>query len=434
MRIYTGLKVSGKNIIKCILYIVLFMNIAIDLFHVPNSVKYVNDVLVLILLIGLIQHTANLKVFRQVKYRNVLFAMFVYILINFITDIINLVDFPLIVWASRNTYRFFVFFVACIIYLEKKDIVNFLDSLYGIQIVNIILIIYQFAFLGLRQDTLGGIFGFGGNAGLLIYSVLLLSYSMTQYIYKACSLPKFLFVFLSTSIGSVLAEIRIFFVFVIIIYLVNLCLNYKINKLSLRKIGIAVVAVILAVVALQIYSVLFPYVSFSIQDLIKEGSSTGGGYNISRLGAFKDIDSIFYHGSILKNLFGLGFGNCEFSSFDFFTSSFYLIYGSYNYRWFTHQWIFLESGYFGIISFFVIFVVMLIYTFKLQKKLICNQDKILNIVCLIMIITSMISIIYNSLLKADFGYLAYWSMCISAVLVKHQSNTTNERLDKKKNS
>ena len=166
---------------------------------------------------------------------------------------------------------------------------------------------------------------------------------------------------------------------------------------------------------------MFPYVSLSLDALIKEGNSTGGGYNISRLNAFSDINSIFFKNDIIDNLFGYGFGNCEYSNVSLFCSEFYNLYGAYNYRWFTSQWIFLETGYAGIISYVFILISDIIYSFKCYRRS-WKKDRSLILCCLIMGVICLISVIYNSLLKADYGYVAFFSLAISAIVFKGEKN------------
>ena len=186
-------------------------------------------------------------------------------------------------------------------------------------------------------------------------------------------------------------------------------------------------AVFLLFVSLQIYAALFPYVDLSIEAFLNEGSSTGGGYNISRLNAFSEINTIFFHDSFLKNLFGYGFGNCEYSTINIFCSDFYKLYGFYNYRWFANQWIFLETGYAGVISFCSFFVISFIISFKNSKNIVVKNKSLIE-TGIIMTIICLISFFYNSLLKADYGYIAYFSLAIIGLVIKFQNNDKANRI------
>lgn len=409
------LKIRPQNLIYIVLFLTLVMNALSDELGITTNIRYLNDLIIIVLFIVFFRKKNFFMQIADIQMNTIYVAMIIFSVVNIISAIINLVPVNLVIWAVRNTYRFFLFYWACIVFLRKKDIEKIFDFMYKLQWINVALILYQFLILDLKQDYIGGIFGHGGNAGLLIYSVLLLAYAVSRYIANEYSLFKMLFVLVSTCLTSVLAEIRIFFLMAIIIIIVN----FWLNKNLMRKMGIIFTGIVLFFLAVDIYSNLFPYVSLSIEAFLKEGTSTGGGYNISRLNAFKEINNLFFKDDVIKNLFGYGFGNCEYSSIPIFCSEFYDLYGNYNYRWFTNQWIFLETGYVGIISYIFIFGANLVYSIKKLK--VCRKENYsYHLVCIILSIICIISIFYNSLLKADFGYLAFFSLAISAILWKEE--------------
>lgn len=406
-------KVNAKCFIYIILLVTLFMGTLSDDLGLPQNIRYLNDIFVLILFLLIIFQRAFLKQVKRAQLNGILITMLIFSIVNFISIFINLVPLNLVLWAIRNTYRFFVFYWACVFFLDKTDLEKIINFLYYLQWINVVLVIYQFFVLGLSQDNLGGLFGHGGNAGLLIYNTLLLSYALSKYTARQYSLFKFLFVFISTSLTSVLAEIRVFFIIVLIIILINLI----ITRQNFKKVVVYIGAVVLFFIGVDIYSNLFPYVDLSFEALFKEGTSTGGGYNLSRLNAFSEINNLFFHDNIVKNALGLGFGNCEYSSLDFFVSSFFKNYGFLNYRWFAHQWIFLETGYAGILSYASIIFSVLIHGLKCLKRS-AQYDKSWYEICIIMGAVCLVSLFYNSLLKADFAYIAFFSLSISGIISK----------------
>ena len=421
-------KVRVKEIIYIILLLTLIMGTLNDELGISSEIRYFNDVLIFILMIFIFWQGKFIRKVNWLRMKNIFIAMIIFTIINLFTVILNLVPLNLVVWAIRNTYRFFVFFWACILYLEKSDLKKIFEIMYKLQWLNLVLILYQFFALGLKQDYLGGIFGHGANAALLIYSILLLAYAIPKYIAKEYSLFRILFILITTSLMSVLAEIRIFFVLVVVIVITN----FLLNKNFFKNITIILGIVVLFLFAVSMYKTLFPYVSLSIEAFIKEGNSTGGGYNISRLNAFSDINTIFFRDDIIKNLFGYGFGNCEYSSVSLFCSKFYDLYGHYNYRWFTSQWIFLETGYAGILSYIFILIYNFIYSFKCYKILKSNKiNSSFVLCCLNMTIICIISVFYNSLLKADYGYIAFFSLSISGIIFKEVKKEYVKRYNKK---
>lgn len=406
-------KLNVKYLIYIILILPMIMGTLSDDFGIPSGIRYVNDVLILFLLVLIIKRKDFFKQVHYLKMDIILIAMILFSVINFVSAVINFVPLNLVMWAIRNTYRFFVFFWACIFFLDKVDLKKLFEVFFWLQWINFILVLYQFFSLGLMQDSLGGIFGHGGNAGLLVYSVLLLAYAMSRFISKEYSLFRLLFVLITTCLISVLAEIRIFFLMALMIIIVN----FSLNKNIVRKTFILLGLLVLFFFAVEIYKELFPYVTLSFDAFLKEGTSTGGGYNISRLNAFSDITQIFFKNNILCKIFGYGFGNCEYSSIPFFCSEFYKDYGSFNYRWFTNQWIFLETGYAGIVSYLTILLSSLLYAVKRYFG-IEKESKSLIVICIIMCLFCIISVFYNSLLKADYGYIAFFSIAIAGIIFK----------------
>lgn len=408
----SNFRIYPKQLVLCILYLTLLMNFLSDEIGLPSGIRYINDVLILLLLLSMINGGVRNRV-KELNIKLIWFCIVAFTVFNILTATLNLVPLNLVIWAIRNTYRFFVFFYACVLYLRKDDIKKFLNRLYYIQWLNVAVVLYQYYVLELEQDTLGGIFGHGGNAGLLIYSVLLLSHAIFQYTAKEYPLYKLIFITVSTSLTSVLAEVRVFFILFLIIVLVNILLS----KFSWKKILVFASLILLFLLSVRIYSELFPYVELTVKALLEEGLGQGGGYNISRLNAFSDINDLIIHGDVFKNLFGFGFGNCEYSDVAIFTSDFYKEYGHLNYRWFSHQWIFLETGYFGVISYLLILLSMLICAIKTWRKA-HGTDKPLVENGISMCIICFVMFFYNSLLKADFAYIAFFALAIPTVMFK----------------
>lgn len=418
-------RINSKVFIYFIIIFTVFMNTFIDDLHFPAAIRYLNDIFIVILLISLLFRKNIKEVVTNTNSKYVVIFIILFTIVNIVSALINLVPIQLVLWATRNTYRFFVFYLASITFLEKKDVDNIMRIMCKLQILNFALVLYQYFILGLKQDTLGGLFGHGGNAGLLIYSIIILAYSIVKYNSKVMPLYQMLFILITTVISSVLAELRIFFIIIAII----LILNVLLTKFTLKKIVIITSVVILFFVSINIYSSIFPYVDLSIESFISEGTSTGGGYNLSRLNGISEINKIFFKGDAVKMLFGYGFGNCEYSSFEIFTSNFHNLYGEYHYRWFTHLWIFLETGYFGMISYIMIILSVIVQSLKMKKKVHDGSDKDYLVLSNILATIMLIMFIYNSLLKADFGYLAFFVLSIPSIIISNANKNREKKLE-----
>ena len=154
-------------------------------------------------------------------------------------------------------FRGFIFFVACIRFLDEKDTKKIFDILFKLQIVNIILSLFQYFIQGYNQDNLGGIFGTqsGCNGYTNIFFVILLSYYVAAYMTKKEPVWKVAVVAVSTMLLAGLAELKIFyFEFALIILL---CVIFV--KPSFKTILIALIAVVAAVLGLKILEAIFRY-------------------------------------------------------------------------------------------------------------------------------------------------------------------------------
>lgn len=427
---------TPRYYVYIVLLFTLIMFVLDDIPGIPSAIRYLNDLLVAMLCVFLFFEKNIREQIKRAGIRWILLAILLYSTINILTAWTNRVYVPLVVWAVRNTYRFFLFWFACVVFLEKSDLDKLFDLLYKMQYVNLLLVAYQFFGLGLKQDALGGIFGNGGQFGLLVYSILLMSYATAKYMAGEYSGFRYWFLNISLCVISVLAEIRIYLYMLAVVVVINMVLSRN----SLKKIYVVLGMVLLYFLSAALYSVVFPYVDLSPNALFAEAKSSSvvidglsalvdvdvlegievesltGGYNISRLGAFREIDEVFFKGDIIRNLFGYGFGNCEQSGFAIFTSDFYQTYGKLHYHWFMHQHTFLETGYAGVIGYLLILTAMLLSGYYCFRR--NTTDRPILITGITMTAISFVLFIYNSALRIDYAYLIFFSLAIPAVVNK----------------
>ena len=171
-------RINTKSLIYFVLTLTLVMGTLTDDFGIPSAIRYMNDAIIIILFLFLLKRNDFLNKISFLGMNAIFIAMILFSVVNIITVVINFVPLNLVLWAVRNTYRFLIFFWACVLFLDKDDLNKIFEFFYWLQWVNFLLVLYQFFGLGLKQDSLGGIFGHGGNAGLLVYSVILLAHAI----------------------------------------------------------------------------------------------------------------------------------------------------------------------------------------------------------------------------------------------------------------
>lgn len=296
-----------------------------------------------------------------------------------------------------------------------------------LQWVNLLLGIYQYRILGKKQDYLGGIFGTakGCNALLNVYLCFIIAYVTLQYMQKRRSLFYLLLSLASSMILAGLSELKIVFIEIPLIILVIVILS----PVRRRLFRVCLTAIIAIIVGLLVLKQLFPdhfAIVVNLEQLIAYGNSEEGSYTLSRFHAFENINKLFFHNDVFQNLFGFGFGNCEYSAYDFLTSSFYKSYGSFNYRWFAHQIMFLETGYIGI--FLYLCIIGMIFLSAVRNRRRVGQEYSANSLTIIMCIITAISIWYNASVRTEAGYLLFFMMTADAIVIRQKKTVITDSI------
>lgn len=414
------MKINRKMMKKLIYFQIIFVLIYqffVNELGMPSAVSYITDLINIILLFYIVLQRKILKIFYSIRGKSVIVSISILSLILLMGIVINWVPLQLVFWAIRNTYRFILFFIACVCILDKEDVDKIFNILCKFQILNFVLSMFQFLVQGKSQDYLGGIFGTtqGCNVWTNTYFCILLTYVLCKYLNKKCKLTMVIWITISTLVISACAELKIYFIEFALIVIFSIMLS----KPSIKKFQVLFLSIIGAIIGLNIFKQVFPdaydYL-VNIDKLIEYNTTVIWGYNISRWGAFNEINDIFFKNNILNNLLGYGFGNCEYSSFDFLTSDFYRQYGAYNYRWFAHQIWFLECGYLGFMAFNAFFVVLIIWGFKV-KKYFKKDFEMVTFIQVIGIMT-IIGLWYNCAIRIEVAYLTFFSLSATLIYLK----------------
>lgn len=405
----------NKALIFIFMILVLFDNFLVDFLGLPLAVRYINDLLLLLLLFSCMK--AIRTTLQRTGTMNIVIAIFFYSLMLIPGLVINGGSPLLVLWAVRNTYRFFALYIVCICILDREDIIRILEMFCWFQHLNLALCLFEYFILGKARDYLGGMFGTskGCNAYLNVYLCIIMSYVIYKYLKEKTSTGYMLYMLLSTMLITGLAELKIFFIEIVAIMAIAMLMNRKEKRIrTLLIFGIA--SMVVGLIALLVVAPEHFKVLMDPKKLIVYVSSEDGGYYLSRFHAFSKINQLFFQGDWLLNLFGMGFGNCEYSSFSFLQSSFYKEYGQYNYRWFMNQVLFLESGYAGVLSYIGILVTVL---FNAGRRYTEDQEaSIIHGMVIVMCVIAIISVWYNSSMRIECAYMIWLVLAGSAVANK----------------
>lgn len=408
------IKVSAKNIIKFIIFFSIAVSSLSSEIGLPQSLFYINDIL---LCLVLCLYYKKLNVFKKLNLKGINYILVILISVILIGIIGNLVPLQMILWGMRNTFRGILFLFLCVACLNYDDVSSILELFIKLQYLNFALGIYQYFVLGLKQDTVGGIFGHGNGNALCIFCVIVCSYTIINYMNEKVGLGSMLFCIISSFILAGLAEEK-FLIFEIIITII---LALALSKKSFIKLAIIPVFILMIFYGLQISEILLPGIMKQITSVnyIEKyvTASWLGSYYIPRIGSYSFISDRIFHGNMFWKLFGLGMGNCDTSSFGFLQSYYYNRYGFMNYRWIFQQWTIMENGIVGFLSFVLFFIVIIFYLFKIRKKFVGREKCIIDT----SIITAIISIItmwMNNTLKVDTSYIPYFVIASGFVCYK----------------
>lgn len=406
-------KKAGKAVVTfCIIWSIIQDALIAEL-HFPSSISYLVDFAVGILLLLLIHERGKDD---TKEYSHLAFIVVLYSVSLLFGLVGNGVDIKLLLWAIRNTYRFYIFFFACVKFYDYTDVERIISKMYVLNIISLILALYQFLVLGHAMDYVGGIFGYGNGAALNTFNALLVSIYFCMYMKKRASLFQVMVVIGSSCLISAIAEEKAFFLYlsvIIVVYLIS-------NRASFKTIAIAVVVSTIMLFAIQYLYATNEWLTrrdmFTIDAYVQYARES---YGIDRLNPFGDINEKFFKDDVLLNLFGYGFGNCELSTGGAaLTSSFAKQNYGYQYYDFVSQMRFLETGYVGIITYVLFFVYILIVAIR-------NRNSTSSLLALYSSITIcytsvvIISIWMSQALRAKEAYIIFFGLAMLLILRKN---------------
>lgn len=404
---------TGKGFTLFVLFFTLMMEALIAEAHLPGTIRYLNDLFVFALLLAMLVRPGRTA--RAVGMP-VVFIFFSLILIFTASAIINGVKMTLYFWALRNTFRGFVFFFACATYLSKEDLPIIFNRLLILQLISLVLALYQRFVLKLNMDHTGGIFGHGNGAGVNPFNALLFAYYLNVYLADKVCINKLVTATLSSLVIAAIAEEKFTFVIFVLITLVSILLTKASRKLTIALIVICVAVCVGMSVLQELSPVMFDILT-SADAAENYLTSMDSGYKLPRVGSFAIINKLIFHHDLQKELFGIGFGNGEYSTFSFLVGPYYERFGNLQYRWFTHQWTFLECGYLGFFTYLAFFVALACSVYFARFKF--DKSKRYLLTCgFALTISVTASIWYNCALKTDMCYISFFSLAVGFVAMK----------------
>ncbi len=409
------LVVKKRTIPEIFTYIIFLMPFFLSFLQsflgLPSFLKYIIDVCWLGALISLVFVK---RAYIKKDISPALFIITAFFSIAFIVYLFNFQSPFYFLWGLRNNLRFYVAFIAFTIYFDSDDInscLKFMDVFFWL---NAIVVFFQFFVLGYEQDYLGGFFGVekGCNAYLIIFFVIISIKSILNYFNDKESAFSCFAKCGVLMIISVMAELKFFF----IIFMIILIIASVITKFSWKKVFLYIISFFFIMVAsVMLVEIFGENRAIDIENIIDLifASNYSSSRDLGRFTAIPTISNRFLT-EPLEKLFGFGLGNCDTSSFEICNTPFFRSYSYLNYNWFSSAFLFLETGYFGLALFLLFFVIVFFLAYKKSKQkdanlLFCQMAMVMSVICFILTF-------YNSSLRMEIGYMAYFVLALPFVV------------------
>lgn len=435
----------NRILIFMIIIFNLFIKLFIDLGIFPYSVSYLSDIMIFILICNSIYYIVYL--FRKKQLNKYLLIVLIFIgvsiFVSMISAIIGKTPILLFLWHIRNNYRVFAMLIGCWLFLDTTMIKKMMKYSYILLGIHALLSSYQLIKMFIDngnffyQDYINGLFG--NVKGYNTYSIILILsisvYYILQFHNEKITKGKLAFVLLLSGWIAAIAELKIFYLYILLLIFLIIITSFKKIKFSRTAILCFCVAVstIFSLLTMQFFYPQFKnffinadelkkYVfdvsygadeeaKININEELSENSFDNSNNSsqsaipvVNRFSSLKIIPEYFFTENI-NYIFGIGAGNAEYSQNKLLCSKFYNIHGGINYNRFSLSMLLLENGYMGLMTYVAVFCVIgwlfireLYYTRK------SKQYSVFTIFSLFFAIISVVTIIYDSSFRTEASY------------------------------
>ena len=400
------LYIKRRTVPEWLIYFMLIMPFAfgllIDLARLPTLVRFSLD-FALVGIIGIMLFRSDNRIKRRLIPLIIYFSAFTFYL--FVSYLLSYQSVFYFIWGYRNNFRFIFALLAFVSFMDNDDVEQYIKLFDILFWVNFAVCLVQYYLMGYKQDFLGGLFGVsvGCNVYLNVFLCIVAAKSLIYFLNKREKLVSLLLKLSASFFIGALAELKFFYIEFIII----LCIVSLITKFTWKKVLVIAAGLVGVIIGVAVLVRIFPeYVGQFTFELLYESAVSEKGYtssgDINRLSAISTISKkLFTEG--YQFFIGYGLGNCDLSAISIFNTPFYESHSSVNYNWFSHAFMYLETGYIGLILFFGLFVLFFICARKSQKEGYadvnhCQLTMTIAIMCILFSI-------YNTSLRLDSVYM-----------------------------
>ena len=416
-------------------FFVRFLTIQIG---IPSAIKYIFDYLTIILLLQIILHSNKTY---NINIRKPLIFMALFAAVAIISTVYNGSSFVLFFWGIRLNFRFFIFFIACVIFLKRKNLDDIMKLLLIMLPINTVLVVYQYAVMGLRFDYLGGLFGthLASHSEFITYLIIVTLISIILYVEKKLNIVQLLLDLGMLLFLAAICEIKVLFIIIPMIVVVAAFLSFP----NSRALNLIIACVVLMPLSFSLMLIIYPQWAeqlSNIQDAIFNTTMVQYSSEVS-LSRFTAASYLLTNIIVepFQKVFGIGFGNADY--FLTYTSSFYERYDMLNYNIFRYSLVLIELGVIGLIVYCLFFVSLTLESIRIRKivnpevKYYCNIGFIISLIVFPLLI-------YNPSLQMEGAFMVYLLLAFPFIFEKEMyeanlnygTNETNLKLSEARNS
>ena len=404
-------------IIGVIIYGPLLSRFFTENFGISYSIKVFFDIISIVMsILGIFVLLANKYILNNIIFKMWLFLMLILGIVIFASTLRNgISNFKIYSEGLFPLIRYALAIFIGVIFVQKSQIIKLFNFKEFLLIVNVLVMLIQYVFMGLEQDDIGGTFGntAGVNAIQNVLCIYVVIYELCMFVNKKSSIKRLLFYLFITLCIASLAEITVFFGELILIFGCFILFSKQID--FLKKIIILFGSILVLFLGVRFYLIIFPDRAFllswnNILNYLGFNTAYGntGVYTISRIRPFYQLKNFFM---MNNHTFWLGLNINVVSK----SSLFYSLYNlRLHYDWFSSTIVFLEIGFLGVLCFLSTWFLYLI------TGILCKNKNMWTYFGIFLSLINFILFFYNDSLTNM--YTAYFIGIMSSIYIKDGKN------------
>lgn len=368
-----------------------------------GNLLYFTDVLTVILFIQIIVNYYQFGYKLRILAVPALLFLMIFLL-NIASSIYNQVSLINIIWGMRLNYRFLIYMIACIMFINRRVTELIWRALVVIIILQLAICSVQFFILGYEQDAIGGTFGDHGTNQLVCVFAMALIFAYLRFSEGELKQSAVWFVLISSIYICAINEGKALLVFDMVLFVVIIFQN----GITLKKIFLVAGAVLGFLAFAEILGNIYPAFKdfFDLDTTISY--TLDGKYWGSYINRFNGPQFFSRYLDSVQDFIGVGLGNAAESAIPALQGAYYKHFALSRYTWFYMAYYYLEGGYIGLYLDLGFYLSFLAVAYRIRNNVSKNYVAFL----LGMVLIFILSTGYFLAMIRDLAYIFYLFLSI----------------------